>query len=144
MRIFASGRLSAPDRVALALCLGADAVNIARGLMIAAGCIQSQKCHTNQCPVGVATTDPELMKALVIEEKQYRVCNYVVSLRAGLFSLAAAAGLRSPVEFARRHAVYRDELGRSRDRERRPLAATVDCQIFSLPAGRCNTQILRQ
>ena len=112
VRIFASGKLSSADQIALALCLGADAVNVARGLMIALGCIQAQKCHTNRCPVGVATTDEELMHALVVDEKKFRVCNYVVTLRAGLTSLAAAAGLRSPTEFSRRHAVYRDALGR--------------------------------
>ncbi len=117
VKIFASGKLSAADRVALALCLGADAVNVARGLMIAVGCIQAQKCHTNQCPVGVATTDPDLMKALVVDEKKHRVCNYVIALRAGLTSLAAAAGLRSPTQFARRHAIYRDGFGRSRSAE---------------------------
>lgn len=114
VRIFASGKLFTPDRVALALCLGADFVNIARGLMISVGCIQAQKCHTNKCPVGVATTDPELMKALVVDEKKYRVMNYLVTLRAGLASLAQAAGLPSPTLFTRHHAVYRDAAGRIR------------------------------
>ncbi|MAE96139.1 MAG: hypothetical protein CL910_15910, partial [Deltaproteobacteria bacterium] len=113
VRIFAAGKLASPDRIALALCLGADAVNLARGLMIAAGCIQAQKCHTNTCPVGVATTDPELGRALVVEEKQWRVMNTILTLRAGLTSLAAAAGLPSPTLFERHHAVYQDEIGRA-------------------------------
>lgn len=112
VKIFASGKLTSPDRIALALCFGADAVNIARGLMISVGCIQAQKCHTNKCPVGVATTDEKLMQALVIEEKRYRVLNYITTLRAGLASLTAAAGLRSPTQLDRRHAVYRDSMGR--------------------------------
>jgi glutamate synthase domain-containing protein 2 len=112
VRIFASGKLSSADRIALALCLGADAVNVARGLMIATGCIQALKCHTNACPVGVATTDEHLMRALVVDEKRYRVANYVITLRAGLASLAAAAGLHTPSAFERRHAVFRDEFGR--------------------------------
>ncbi len=113
VRIFASGKLFSPDRIAVALSLGADAVNIARGLMISVGCIQAQRCHANTCPVGVATTDENLMRALVVDEKQYRVLNYVVALRAGLTSLAAAAGLASPTQFERRHAVYKDEFGRT-------------------------------
>jgi len=112
VRIFASGKLTSPDRIAIALSLGADAVAIARGLMISVGCIQAQRCHSNECPVGVATTDEELMQALVVEEKQWRVTNYVITLRAALASLAAASGLRSPTEFTRRHAVYRDAFGR--------------------------------
>jgi glutamate synthase domain-containing protein 2 len=117
LRIFASGKLFSPDRIALALCLGADAVNVARGLMISVGCIQAMRCHTNTCPVGVATTDEKMMQALVVGEKKYRVLNYVVTMRAALFSLAAAAGLRSPMEFAREHAVHRDEYGRTRSAE---------------------------
>ncbi len=113
VRLFASGKLTSPDRIALALALGADAVTVARGLMISVGCIQAQRCHSNTCPVGVATTDERLMRALVVDEKRWRVLNYIVTLRAGLTSLAAAAGLRSPTGFERRHAVYRDAFGRS-------------------------------
>jgi glutamate synthase (ferredoxin) len=112
VRVVASGRLFSADRAAIALALGADLVNVARGFMIAVGCIQAQKCHTNQCPAGVATTDPERMRALVVDEKKWRAMNFVITLRAGLASLAAAAGLSSPTRFERRHAVYRDAEGR--------------------------------
>jgi glutamate synthase domain-containing protein 2 len=114
MRIFASGKLVTPDAIALALAFGADAVNVGRGLMISVGCIQAQQCHTNGCPVGVATTDEELMRALVVEEKSFRVTNFIITLRAALTSLAAATGLEAPTLFARHHAVFRDELGRVR------------------------------
>jgi len=114
VRIIASGKLTSADRIALLLALGADAVAIARGLMISVGCIQAQRCHTNECPVGVATTDEKLMRALVVEEKQWRVLNYVVTLRAALCAMAAASGLESPTQFERRHAVYRDAFGRAR------------------------------
>lgn len=112
VKVIASGMLYSADRIAIALALGADAVNIARGLMISVGCIQAQKCHSNTCPVGVATTDENLMKALVVGEKKHRVMNYIVTLRAALNSLTAATGLRAPTEFRRHHAVYRDAYGR--------------------------------
>lgn len=112
VKIIASGKLFTPDRIAVALALGADLVNIARGFMITVGCIGAQKCHTNQCPVGVATTDPHFQKALVIDEKRYRVNNYVISLREGMFNLAAAAGLDSPTKFEPKHVMYKDEKGR--------------------------------
>jgi glutamate synthase (ferredoxin) len=112
VHVIASGKLFSADRAAIALALGADLVNVARGFMIAVGCIQAQKCHTNQCPAGVATTDPERMRALVVDEKRWRAMNFVIAMRAGLASLAAAAGLASPTEFERSHAVYRDAEGR--------------------------------
>jgi glutamate synthase domain-containing protein 2 len=68
------------------------------GLIISVGCTQAQKCHSNSCPVGVATTDENLMKALVVDEKKYRVMNYIVTLRMALNSLTAA---RAPTEFRR-------------------------------------------
>ena len=113
VKIIASGKLYSPDRVAIALAMGADLVNIARGFMITVGCIQALKCHSNACPVGVATTDPNLQKALVIDEKKHRTANYVISMRKGLFRLAAAAGLDSPVHFRSEHVVYKDEKGKT-------------------------------
>ncbi len=112
VKIIASGKLFTPDRVAIALAMGADLVNLARGFMITVGCIQALKCHSNACPVGVATTDPNLMKALVVDEKKYRVVNYVLTMREGLFRLAAAAGIASPTQFSNEHIVYKDEKGR--------------------------------
>jgi glutamate synthase domain-containing protein 2 len=111
VKIIASGKLFTPDRIAIALAMGADLVNIARGFMITIGCIQTLKCHSNVCPVGVATTDPELQKALVIDEKKYRVVNYLVTLRKGLFRISAAAGLESPVHFKSKHVMFKDDKG---------------------------------
>ncbi|WP_226537551.1 FMN-binding glutamate synthase family protein [Fictibacillus halophilus] len=112
VKLIASGKLITPDKVAIALAMGADLVNIARGFMISVGCIMAQVCHTNQCPVGVATTSKKLQEGLIVEEKHYRVANYVISLREGLFNLAAAAGLDSPTQFKRKHIVHKDDLGR--------------------------------
>ncbi|MFJ8256723.1 FMN-binding glutamate synthase family protein [Peribacillus asahii] len=111
VKIIASGKLFTPDRIAIALAMGADLVNIARGFMISVGCIQTLKCQSNACPVGVATTDPDLQKALVIDEKKYRVVNFLVTLRKGLFRISAAAGLDSPVHFQPKHIMYKDDKG---------------------------------
>jgi glutamate synthase domain-containing protein 2 len=55
-----------------ALSIGADVCNSARGMMFALGCIQALECHTNTCPTGVATQDPDLVKGLVRREKRTR------------------------------------------------------------------------
>lgn len=107
IKLIASGKLHTADQICIALALGADSVNIARGFMMAAGCIMTEKCHTGKCPVGVATNDPFYMKALVVDEKKYRVANYVTTLRAACFSLAAACGIDSPTKFNRTHVVYK-------------------------------------
>ena len=112
VKIFSSGKLFSPDRIAISLASGADLVNIARGMMISVGCIGAQKCHTNKCPVGVATTDKDHQKALVVDEKKWRGLNYVITLRNGLHTLAAASGIDSYTKFNRNHVVYRDQYGK--------------------------------
>ncbi len=112
VKLFASGKIFSPDKIAITMGMGADLINIARGMMISVGCIGAQKCHTNKCPVGVATTDPAHQKALVVKEKQWRVLNYIITLRNGLNSLAAATGLENYTQFTREHVIYKDEHGR--------------------------------
>ncbi|CAM4269626.1 FMN-binding glutamate synthase family protein [Lacicoccus alkaliphilus] len=112
VKLIASGKLITPDKAAVALGMGADLINIARGFMFSVGCIMAEVCHTNTCPVGVATTDDNLQEGLIVDEKLYRVTNYVNSLRSGLFNVAAAAGVDSPTKIERRHLIYKDNQGR--------------------------------
>ncbi|HHX82229.1 MAG TPA: FMN-binding glutamate synthase family protein, partial [Pseudomonadaceae bacterium] len=60
IRVIASGKLINPADVAWALCVGADAVNNARGFMFSLGCIQAMQCNRNTCPTGITTHDPKL------------------------------------------------------------------------------------
>ncbi|MET3292240.1 UNVERIFIED_CONTAM: glutamate synthase domain-containing protein 2 [Brevibacillus sp. OAP136] len=113
IKIFASGKLITPDKVAIAMAMGADLVNSARGFMMANGCIMAMQCHTGKCPTGITTTDSKYQEALAPEEKQWRVMNYILQLREGLFSLAAACGLESPRELNREHVVFTNESGQS-------------------------------
>ena len=54
------GKLGLPDNAVVAFALGCDMVNVAREAMLAIGCIQAQRCHTDTCPTGVATQNPWL------------------------------------------------------------------------------------
>ncbi len=65
IRIGASGKIISAFDMVRSMCLGADWCNSARGFMFALGCLQSQSCHTNRCPVGVATQDEQRQRALV-------------------------------------------------------------------------------
>ncbi len=76
-----------------AMCLGADVCNAARGMMLALGCIQALKCHTNRCPSGVATNDPHLRRGLVVQDKWVRVKNYHHAVVNEFLDLVAAAGV---------------------------------------------------
>ncbi|MFT2526214.1 glutamate synthase-related protein, partial [Escherichia coli] len=68
VRIGASGKIITAFDVARTLALGADWCNSARGFMFALGCIQSQSCHTDRCPTGVATQNAQRARALVVPD----------------------------------------------------------------------------
>ncbi len=89
-----------------AMCLGADVCNAARGMMLALGCIQALKCHTNRCPSGVATNDPHLRRGLVVQDKWVRVKNYHHAVVSEFLDLVAAAGV-DDLEQLGRNRVYK-------------------------------------
>ena len=103
IRIGASGKIITAFDIARVLALGADWCNSARGFMFAVGCIQSQSCHTDRCPVGVATQDPHRQRALVAPEKAIRVHNFHSETLRALAEFVAAAGLSHPSEFMPAH-----------------------------------------
>ena len=45
--------------IVIAAILGAEEFNFGTIAMIAMGCVYVRKCHLNNCPVGIATTDPK-------------------------------------------------------------------------------------
>jgi glutamate synthase domain-containing protein 2 len=107
IRLFAAGKLITSVDIAMAIALGADGVNTARGFMFGLGCIQTQLCHTNNCPVGVATQDSHLARALDVESKAERVRNLHASTLSALAEVVGAAGLERPAELERKHIFQR-------------------------------------
>lgn len=98
MRVAAAGKIVSAFDMAHAFALGADWCNAARAFMFALGCIQAQKCHTNQCPVGVTTNDPWRQRALRVDEKAERVARFHRATLEAFAELVAAAGLDGPHE----------------------------------------------
>ena len=91
-----SGKLGLPENAVVAFALGADMVNVGREAMLAVGCIQAQKCHTDHCPTGVATQNPWLARGLDPTLKSVRCANYIRTLRRDLLKLAEATGVEHP------------------------------------------------
>lgn len=96
IKLFASGKIMTGFDIFKALALGADACYSARAMMLALGCIQALECNKNNCPTGVATQDPELVKGLVVSDKKVRVANYHHDTVEAFVELMAAAGLNDP------------------------------------------------
>ena len=90
------GKLGLPDNAVTAFALGCDMVNVAREAMLAIGCIQAQKCHTDTCPTGVATQNPWLTRGLDPQLKSVRAANYIKTLRRDLVKVAEVCGVEHP------------------------------------------------
>ncbi len=90
-----TGGLRVSADFAKALAMGADAVAIASAGLIAAACQQYRICGSGNCPVGVATQDPELRKRLHIDAAAQRVANFLNVSRAELQTFARVTGNHS-------------------------------------------------
>ena len=100
VKVGCSGKVATGFDIVSRLAQGADYTNSARAMMFALGCIQAQRCHTNTCPVGVATQDPRRVRGLDVEDKAERVRSYHAQTVAAASGLIAAMGLDEPSQLA--------------------------------------------
>ncbi len=96
VKIIASGKVSTGFDIVKNISLGADMCNSARAMMLALGCIQALECNTNNCPTGVATQNPNLVKGLVVKDKKVRVANFQSETVKSAMELMGAAGVDHP------------------------------------------------
>jgi len=91
-----SGKLGFPEAALFGFALGCDLINVGREAMMAIGCIQAQRCHTNHCPTGVATQHPWLVRGVDPTLKAARLANYLMTLRKDVLALSHACGVLHP------------------------------------------------
>ena len=90
--LIATGGLRSPSDFAKALALGADGVAIANSAMQAIGCVGMRACHTNNCPVGIATQKESLRARLVVDEAAARLNRFLDATTELMQTLARACG----------------------------------------------------
>ena len=109
IKIIASGKAMNAFDVVRLLALGADAVGMARSFMLSLGCIQARECNMDTCPVGVATQDEDLNKALVVAKKNVRVRNYHNETIKAIKEVVGAMGLNDLSKLKPKHIFRRME-----------------------------------
>lgn len=62
VRLRVDGGFQTGRDVLVAAILGADEFSFGTSALVAEGCLMARTCHTNDCPVGIATQDPALRK----------------------------------------------------------------------------------
>ncbi len=107
IRLGASGKVATGSDIVKRIAQGADYTNAARAMMMAVGCIQAQRCHTNTCPVGVTTQDPKRMRALVVPDKAERVHRFQQATVAQAVQMIASMGLDGPDQLNPGHVMRR-------------------------------------
>lgn len=96
IKLGASGKVSTGIDIVKRLLQGADFTNSARSMMMAVGCIQAQQCHTDACPVGVATQNPRLYRALDVPSKSDRVFHYQKHCVDQAIQVMSSMGIAGP------------------------------------------------
>jgi len=98
--LIATGGLRTEADFVKALALGADAVAVANAALQAIGCLGMRACHTNNCPVGIATMRKDLRSRLVVEASAERLTRWFEATTELMKVLARACGHASLARFS--------------------------------------------
>lgn len=94
-----TGGLRTPADFAKALALGADGIAVSNSALQAIGCLGMRACHTNNCPVGIATQKEHLRARLIVDDAAQRLERFLTSSAELMKVLARACGHTALSEF---------------------------------------------
>ena len=89
----ADGQMKTPRDLAIATLLGAEEWGVATAALVVQGCIMMRKCHSNTCPVGIATQD-RVLRGRYNGQVEH-VVNFFTMMVEGLREIMAELGFRS-------------------------------------------------
>ena len=95
-----TGGLRTESDFVKALAMGADAIAVSNAAMQAIGCLGMRACHTNNCPVGIATQRPELRRRLDVQRSADQLTRFFAATVELMQVLARACGHAHLGEFS--------------------------------------------
>jgi len=100
-KIIVSGKILTPDDAIISLCMGADAIGIARGFMMSGGCIRARMCSgfgSHVCPVGMATQDEKKRASYLVLKQARKIGSYHDNLIKSMKVVLAVMGVKKMSE----------------------------------------------
>ncbi|MBC8238602.1 MAG: FMN-binding glutamate synthase family protein [Helicobacteraceae bacterium] len=98
IKIIASGKILTPDDAIITMCMGADAIGIARGFMMSGGCIRAKMCSgfgSHVCPVGMATQDKKKRASYLVVKEGIEIGNYHKNLIKSMKVVLCVMGIKN-------------------------------------------------
>lgn len=114
VKLIASGKILTPDDVITTMCMGADAVGIARGFMMSGGCIRSRMCSgfgSHVCPVGMATQDSKKRASYLVIKEGKEIGNYHKNLLKSMKVVMAVMGIKNINQLGKEHLTFKNQNG---------------------------------
>ncbi|MEM7030221.1 MAG: glutamate synthase-related protein [Chloroflexota bacterium] len=87
-----TGGLRTESDFVKAMALGADGVAISNSAIQAIGCLGMRACHTNNCPVGIATQKKNLRSRLIVDQSAKQLQTFFEATTHLMQVLARACG----------------------------------------------------
>ncbi|KAK3134883.1 hypothetical protein QOZ80_5BG0411960 [Eleusine coracana subsp. coracana] len=127
------GQLKIGRDVVIACLLGAEEFGFSTAPLITLGCIMMRKCHTNTCPVGIATQDPVLREKFA--GKPEHVINYFFMLAEEVREIMSQLGFRTIDEMVGRSDMLEVDPDVLRGNEK---LENIDLSLILKPAAEIN------
>ncbi|MCF6310623.1 MAG: FMN-binding glutamate synthase family protein [Sulfurimonas sp.] len=114
VKIIASGKILTPDDAIITMCMGADAIGIARGFMMSGGCIRARMCSgfgSHVCPVGMATQDEKKRASYLVIKEGKEIGNYHNNLIKGMKMVLAIMGVKNLNDLNKSYLTFKNQNG---------------------------------
>ncbi len=95
-----TGGLRVAEDFVKAMALGADGIALSNSALQAIGCLGMRACHTNNCPVGIATQKSKLRARLLVDEAAQRLARFFAATVELMEVMARACGHHHLNQFA--------------------------------------------